>query len=136
MGLARIVIGIGGLEYLSKLTRYQAGLIYDGNRLAWFLYSNLPPNIPSADCYRSLKLVDRHYSFVVDFDAEKGQRPSVDNDGNAKLDEAGVAIRSAKEIDLGENLEGHSDSTEAQMPNLVGHHHSEKLFFSMQRKRA
>ena len=38
--------------------------------------------MPSTDSCGSLKLVDRHYSFVVDFDAEKGKRPRIDKDGN------------------------------------------------------
>ena len=66
----------------------------------------------STDSHRSPKLIDRHHSFVVDFDAEKGKRPRVDKDNNAKPDQHRVAVKLAKKIDLGmvrEYLEGHSD---------------------------
>ena len=66
----------------------------------------------STDSYRSPKSFDRHHSFVVDFDAEKGKRPRVDQQGNAKPDQHRVAVKLAKKIDLGmvrEYLEGRSD---------------------------
>ena len=66
----------------------------------------------STDSHRSTKSVDRHHSFVVDFDAEKGKRPRKDEHGNPKPDQHRVAIKFAKKIDLGmvrEYLEGHSD---------------------------
>ena len=66
----------------------------------------------STDSYRSPKSVDRHHSFVVNFDTEKGKRPRLDEQGNPKPDEHRVAIKFAKKIDLGlvrEYLAGHSD---------------------------
>ena len=66
----------------------------------------------STDSHRSTKSVDRHHTFVVDFDAEKGKRPRKDGDGNPKPDQHRVAIKFAKKVDLGmvrEYLEGHSD---------------------------